>query len=187
MPIETATNSWTYAEDKLATTLPELAAFRTLTGAANATAAAKHVFVDETVHPDNGEAFAIDELQELGSYAIVASASEEGFRLLPLGVIGDPLDASGALLLAIERLVPEGEDNAEADAETAKRATDRWLKNRIGELMEQLYVYWENNSGPRIQDFIVVDGPWHTHPEERASVGHWQGIELAIRWGLTRR
>jgi len=187
MPVEAASNPWTHAEDKLVSTLPELAAFRSLTGSADATAAALHVFVDETVHPDNGEAFTVDELRELASYAIASSATSEGYRLAPLGVIGDPFDASGGLLLAIERLIFESADHAEADAETAKRASDRWLKNRIGELMSELVVYWQNNSGPRVIDLVVVDGPWHTHPEERSHVGHWQGIELAIRWGLVSR
>ncbi|REJ65833.1 MAG: hypothetical protein DWQ31_16605 [Planctomycetota bacterium] len=186
MPVEAASNPWTHAEDKLAATLPELAAFRTLTGSADATAAALKVFVDETVHPEDGEAFTVDELRSLASYAIVSSATSEGYRLSPLGVIGDPFDASGGLLLAIERLIFESEANAEATAETAKRASDRWFKNRIGELMSELVVYWQTNSGPRVIDFVVVDGPWHTHPEERASCGHWQGIELAIRWGLVR-
>lgn len=190
--MEAASCPWTKAEDKLAEALPNLAAFQLFTRTDQADdpaeAAAEFVFVDQLVAPESGNVYTKEQMAEkTPHYALVYSSTTDGYQLVATNALGDGLDASGTLILWIERLVTEEDEQAEDVPELALGAMDRAFKNRIGELLEQLYVYWAANGGPRMQSAGVLDGPFHTHPDERGSVGHWQGAEVQIKWGITRR
>lgn len=183
MAVEAATNCWTLAEAALVAALPACAAFRDLVEAVDAAAAAKHVFVDELKQPESGEVYSPTELEELRYYAVVYSASDEPYSIRRAGVVNDLFIPIGTLKLFFERLIQGAEETAEVDAETSKRASDRFLKNRIGDLLAQLVDYWDKHEGPWATQATVSDGPFHTHEDERETVGHWQGVECTIRWG----
>lgn len=183
MAVEAATNCWTKAEEAAVVALPECEAFRDLMEAADATDAAKSVFVDELKKANNGEAYTSEEMEELRHYVTVYSASNEPYRIRRVDVVGDAFSPGGTLMIYIERLIEAAEEEAEPDEETSKRASDRWFKNRIGNLLEQLVDYWDKHSGPWVTLATVSDGPFHTHEDERETVGHWQGCEITIRWG----
>lgn len=188
MSVPAASNPWTKAEDSLATALPQLTAWQTLTGTTgDATAAAAFVLIDELRDPARGDVYTLDELRELKHYAIIYSASENGYLLVPQNALGDGWLASGTLVLEIHRLVTELEEHAEIDQATSEKATDRTLKNCGGDLIEQLIDYWVAHGGPRVQSVAVKEGPWHTHPDVREDFGHWQGLVILIEWGLGQK
>jgi hypothetical protein len=181
--LEAATNTWTAVEAAAAAALPKLAAFRSLVGAASEAAAVRHAFVEERGQPENGEFYTLEEQKDLKAYAVVASASESPYRLTRAGVATELLVASGSLRMWFELLVTDYDAHAEASADASRIAMERKFKNRIGDLMEQLVDYWDTSAGPYIRTVTVLDGPWHTHPEARATEGHWMGVEVGIEWG----
>lgn len=181
MAVEAATNCWTYAEDKLATALPQLAEFLVLTGAVDATAAAKFVSIDEEDLPHNAEAFTVAEAEERQVLVIVCSSSKGPYRKTRR--LLSYFTAHGRLVFFIERLVPKEAHTAEETENANTQAIDRWLKNRVGKLLDELADYWLENGGPWIKEMGIADGPYHNDPADWPNQGHLQGIECFIEWG----
>lgn len=186
MAIDAATNCWTIAEQALVDALPQQTAFQTFVGAADATEAANHIFVDVLNTPWDGEAYAWQQRAELGAYAIVSSASEDGYQIVR-GPAIDAYEPSGRLVLMMSRMVkPMDLDTQETEAGNYQQV-ERWFKNQVGDLIQEVGEYWFDNGGPWLASARVVDGPWHNDIEEHATHGHWQGIVLELMWGMQTR
>ena len=182
MAVEAQNNCWTYAEDKLATALPNLAEFLVLTSAVDATAAAAHVFIDEADLPHDAEAFDKAELEDRHAIVIVCSSTRSPYT--KVRSLLDLFLAEGRLVFYVERTIPPEEEDTEDTENKQKQAHDRWLKNRVGKLLDELADYWLENSGPWIRRMGVSEGPYHNDPEAWSTEGHFQGCECFIEWGV---
>jgi hypothetical protein len=180
--IEAAANPWTKVEEQLAAALPELAAFQEFCEAVNADGAT--VFLEELGEPLVGEKWSPEELAAVRSYALVSSSRQGAYRIDRTSSNG--YSPSGSLLLYLDRQVPpEDEPGAEGPRES-RNQQDRWMKNRVGSILQELAAYWDETGGPFLENAEVTDGPYHNDPDSWGTKGHWQGCEIAIAWGARR-
>ena len=175
--IDAPTNCWTLAEQAIADAVSNSAAFQGVTGTNTATAAACFVFGEQKDEPLNGEVFSKEELENIRHYAQVYSDDEAPYgkqlggtlRYLPFG----------SAIVFVERLVKEADRNMT----DAPEQTHRWFKNHIGDLVDQIISWMEENGGPFIRTITVTDGPGLNPDDRWEANGMWQGIELTIAWG----
>jgi len=174
MPLTSPTNCWTNAEDRFATAVANSAAFQTLVGAANATAAAAQVFFDELDDPLDGESFKGRELQDIGSYAQVYCPE---YRKQRGG--SSRLDPYGACVLYVSRMITDMQSESELTAELWRTG-----KNSFGDIADQVVSYLEAQGGPYVMAWEVSDGPGFNSRDKWATQGAWQGVEITFTWGL---
>lgn len=188
MPLETPSNCWTLAEAAIAEAVAHSAAFQALTETTgDANAAARLVFGEQLNEPFNGEAFTKDELANLRHYAQVYHAFER-----PYGKARGATNMRlpfGTAIVFVERLVRDVERNeipADVPAEDwdVDQAIERLFKNRIGDLIDQLFDYLEENGGPHLRSVVVIEGPGFNERNRWDSQGMWQGATLEVAWGL---
>ena len=153
-------------------------AFRALAGAADATAAAKHVFGEELGRPLNGEAYTRDERQEdYRAYCMVHSDREA-----PYGKrrgTSPRYEPFGEAVLYLERLVDAVE---RGQSELPLEIERRW-KNLVGEVIDQVLSWIDSEGGPYIREIACAG--YGTNPsEEWEAGGCWQGAEIRVSWGL---
>ncbi len=181
MAISAATNAWTRSEDALASALPKLAAFRTLTGETTEDAAARHVHWYETDEPQDGTSFGRAEREERGAIAIVGSDGQRPYALTR----GDDSAwyGGGRLQLVIERPVPKSQWRTQTTENESRGQVTRWFENCVGELLEQLVDYWLENQGPFVSR-VDCEAVMETLPEDWDAEGRLQCIVIVISYGL---
>jgi len=178
MPIavESPTNCWTSAQDKIMTALSESAAFQSLVEAADSADALTKIFGQQLFSPDDGHAFTKDELASL-NYAQVYSAEQNPYGFRSPG-LGRKLK-SGTAIVYLERRVTEYDANNQAEP----LGIERWLENRVGDLMDEVFDYMAAFSGPFVKTFFVSDGPGTNDRKDWDAIGMRQGVELLMEWG----
>lgn len=180
MPIEAATNVWTKVEEALAAALPQLPAFQEFCGVE--TADLTTVFLEEIGRPLVGETYSPEEMARIRRYAIISSSAQGAYRFGRTSMTG--YSPSGSLTILFGRLVtPPGSRGVEPVEDETDVALDRWMKNRIGSILEQLADYWDLTGGPFLAGAEVAEGPYYNDPEAWESEGHWRGCDVVIDWG----
>jgi hypothetical protein len=180
MPIEAPSNCWTKAEAKIATAVANSTAFQSLVNAEDSTEAAAKVFGEQVDEPLNGNAYTKDELDNLLCYAQVYHAIDT-----PYGVLRTNTNTAwpfGSVIIFIERLVTDEERNG-ADVPSA---VERKFKNRIGDLIDEVIDWLDDNEGPHIRSIEVTDGPGFNQQDRWKTKGMWQGVELTATWGIAQ-
>lgn len=175
MAVEAPTNCWTNAEAKIMAALANSARFQEITETEDATDAALKIFGEELNRPNDGHAFTLVELQNLKAYGQVYSADESPYART---FLESRLVASGTAIIYIERLVTNYEQNNEVPL-----GTERYWKNRIGDLMVQVESYLEETAGLFVKSNAVSAGPGLNDSSKWQANGMWQGIELTLEWG----
>lgn len=180
MAIEAPSNCWTSAEAAIGAAIANAPAFISIIGPEFADVPGSKVFGEQLDEPLDGNTYTKDELAERRAYAQVYSSQESPFgyvrtktnRLIPFG----------SAVVFVERLVTDAE---QADAETdMPEAIERFFKNRIGDLMEEIDDYLQTNGGPFIRTIDVTDGPGYNPRDNWQQQGVWQGVEFVIAWGM---
>ena len=173
---EAPTTCWTRAQDSIITALSQSASFRSIVDAADATAALAVIFGQRVTNPESGYLYTDDELKAF-SYAQVYSAPDTPYGWTNNG--GGFLRHFGNAVLYIDRRVTELESNSYDEP----LGIERWLENRIGTTLTEVHAYLEANSGPYITGVQVTEGPATNPPDERATIGLRQRIEILVAWG----
>lgn len=177
MALEAASNCWTINEAKIASAVANSAAFQALTSTADATAAAAYVFGEQLDEPFDGTAYTKDDLANLRHYAQVYHSQEQPYGIAK--TTANRMIPFGTAVLYVERWVTEQEMNGT----DVPQAVERLFKNRIGDLMDDIPEWLEENGGPHIRSITVVDGPGYNDRSKHAQQGVWQGCGMEIQWG----
>ena len=181
MAVEAPTNCWTLAEQAIATAVANSAAFQWVTETANAADAGKFVFGEQKDEPLDGETYDKSELENQLAYAQVYSTNEGPYGKQRSAT--NRFEPFGSIVIFVERLVREADQNIT----DAPEQTHRWFKNRMGDLVDEVIAYIDNNGGPFIRTVAVTDGPGLNSRDRWQQQGMWQGIEWSIDWGLVAR
>ncbi len=157
----------------LRTSLAASAAFQSLVGAADATAAAAKIYHDAFPKPaNNKQAHSLDELNALRPCAIVYTEDFETTR--------DATDycwhQKGVIRAVIYRNVPTADKNNQSKLETDFRTI-------MGEIMQDL-IDLSETAGYLAVRGMRTEGPYRTDNEELNAIGDAQAYELIIRWGV---
>lgn len=179
MALESPTNCWTNATQVIADSIPQCAGFRSLTGAADATAAAAFVFQRKLSNYTREEVFALMDIENLATYAIVFCPTTNPYSLRR-GLSG-VYEPSGTVVIAVQRaLLPTDASRFTnlADEE------DRYFENRVGNMLSELCTYTDNEKTLRITQVDAVDATVRVRPSQRESEGDLQRATIVIQWAF---
>lgn len=188
MAVEAPNNVLTNVEQALCDALPQLAAFREFLGV-DTPEECTGIFLDEYGQPPVGERWTQEQLDICPRYVIVASAPQDAVRFKAFTIADGQAGyaVTGTLTLSFHRRVEESDENAEETTRASRLAQDRWMKNRAIPTLMQLVDYWadpDNDGGPFVREMGLDDGPYHNATEDREAMGHWQGADTSIDWGV---
>lgn len=172
--IEEGTNCLTQAEDRVATYLRDSEAFWAFCGAADADAAAEHIYIDSPNGPE-GYAFSLDEIQERGSMALVLVDSNEGISFEDDGS-GGTIEST-TVLVFLERFTPY-------DSDRQQMQQQRIMKNLAQPVARELFDDIRGRHGTRYLSrmHMEIPGPlveW----EEEEMLGMRTGALLVLEFG----
>jgi hypothetical protein len=162
------------AQDRLRDTLAASTAFQTWVGAANATAAAARVYLDDLPEPAGQEDYTRAELEAYRPMAIIET-DEEGFTY-EHGATGDSFefDVSGKLRLCLEQSVSEAlaNDNAELLLQ---------FRNSYGQILDDLC---DLAGTPGYLGIVRMRtyGPFRMHPDRIPRQGDAVWVWVVIEW-----
>lgn len=173
MPEITGHNPLTLAEDFARAHVASSAVFQKLTNAADADAAAKHVFIDAPHDPDTGEEYLGDELVALAPFVIVSTLGENSLVYDPIGT--ESYDLGGVVTVELWLSVA-----GKTDAEALRAA-----KNAIGSLLSDMatagdrpgHLAWPTM---RLVSIVRVDS------DERTEIGDFAICACELAWGSLR-
>lgn len=179
MPVAAPTNCWTYAESSIATAIANSAAFQAMTGTDNATDAAQHVYGEQLDEPIDGEAYTrADREQRHQHIAQVYSSTDQ-----PYGKrrgASSRFEPFGVAVVYLERLATEVERTAAEVPQELERA----FKNTVGDVIDQIIAYLDENGGPIVTGVTVEDGPGWNEQKRWKDDGAWQGCGMLVTWGI---
>ena len=161
----------------LATTLANCAAFRTLVGAADATAALPRIYHDSfPPPPDGADRYSAAQLATIRPCALVYTEDGKGYVIERDAMGTDCWHGSGILHAVIYRTVPAAiaDDPGEVD---------RTFRVIIGDIITQLVA--QSETAERLASRkITVSGPYRTPPDELQVMGDEQAYDLMLEWGV---
>lgn len=179
MTIASGTNCWTHAIDTIVASIPQTEAFRTLTDTTTAAAAAKYVKHKTYLPPSLEEFFDLDTIQEPSGWAVVLSPINEPYKKLRSR--SEFYEPYGRVMVLVARTVFDLESSRFDDTAAEE---DRTFENLIGDMIEQLITYIEENRTFRIKGITVTEATVRVRPNQRESAGNLQYATLAIDWGF---
>lgn len=179
MALEAPSNCWTNAVQVVADSLPQCAGFRSLAGAADATAAAAYVHQRKLSNHTREEVYQLFDVEGAGSYAIVFSPTGNPYNLVR-GRSGT-WEPNGLVIVAIQRAIFPTDVDRFASIEDEE---DRYFENRVGDIMKQLYEYTDEEKTLRIISIAAVDATSRVRPAQRESQGNLQRATLVISWAF---
>jgi hypothetical protein len=166
------------AQQNLRSLLADCEQFRLWTGQPSQDLALGRIFVEGLPPPaDDRESHAREELDGLRPNVIVSMARERGFLRVRDG-FGAWKD-SGRLLLQFEQALPAelADDRAEAD---------RRFENTIGLILDEMCRL--SDQAGQAESYLVIErlqileGPFRTHPDEIATYGDVQAIDVLVEY-----
>lgn len=160
-------------------TLPQCASFRSLTGAADANAAAEFV-KQKTKVPDNlEEYFGLDELEATKCWALVCTPIVNPYRKVLQPSSSRVFAGFGRVVVLIARtLTPT--DISRFDS--VQHEEDREFENKVGDLIGEMIAYVDDQQTLGIRSVEVTEATVRVRPSQRESRGNLQFATLLIDW-----
>lgn len=180
----TASGVITVQEELLRTTLAACTTFQTWVGAANASQAAEHVYLEALpVDLDWSDYMELERIKARRPFAMIWTSESDGLRIRS---IASPYGTtiSGTLYIRFE-------GNVDPDVAEDYAEVDRLFKNTIGSILQSGdvsnpgLVELSGTAGYRDLEQITVKYWARTHKDQRPTLGDAQMCEIAIAWGVT--
>ena len=178
---EAATNCWTQAEARIAEILPKQAAYLSMLDVLTEGEAAALTYLDEPQLPENSEVYEVSDASEdvaaITAFGVVTSPIEEPYQVVRPA--DNAYQVSGVILVHIERTM-----RGHSERDPGYYGNEgRWFKNRLGDLLGQIYDYVQAQGGPFIHHLAVTAGPYRVDAKDAVTEGRWQAADVSILWG----